>query len=34
MQIQLSQEEIDFCSYSPAEIILYYIAYPQQLVSK
>jgi len=32
MQIQLSKEEIDFCSYSPAEIILYYIAYPQQLV--
>ena len=30
--MQLSQEIEDLCSYSPAEVILYYIAYPRQLI--
>jgi hypothetical protein len=30
--MQLSQEMADLCSYSPAEVILYYVTYPQQLI--
>jgi len=30
--MQLSQEIADLCSYSPAEVILYYMVYPQQLI--
>ena len=29
--IELSQEEKDVCAYSPLEILMYYISYPQQL---
>ena len=30
--MQLSREESELCSFSPAEIALYYMVYPQQLI--
>lgn len=30
--IELSQGEKDLCAYSPIEILMYYISYPQQLL--
>ena len=30
--IELTQKEKDMCAYSPLEILIYYISYPQQLV--
>ena len=30
--IQLSQEEKDVCGYSPIEMLLYYLVYPDQLL--
>ena len=30
--IYLTKEEEDMCSYSPIEVLLYYISYPNQLL--
>ena len=30
--IELTQKEKDMCAYSPIEILIYYISYPQQLL--
>jgi len=30
--IELTQQEKDICAYSPMEILIYYISYPQQLL--
>ncbi len=30
--MQLSREESELCNFSPAEVILYYMVYPQQLI--